>query len=130
MKKILIVEDDRALVTVLRDELGGHGFSASVAGDGEEALKKMRASQPDLVLLDLVMPVMDGFSVLEEMRGDDGLRDIPVVVLSNLGEDDDIKRALKLGALDYFVKAQHPIKEIAEKINQVLIKGEVRSKKR
>lgn len=129
MKKILIVEDEKALVEVLRDELALHDFDASMAFNGEEALKKMRASVPDLVLLDIIMPKMDGFEVLEEMQKDDALKEIPVIVLSNLGEDEDIKRALKLGAVDYFVKAQHPIKEITEKVNQILVKGATRHKR-
>ncbi len=123
MKKILVVEDEKALSSVLRDELLLHKYDVAVAYDGEEGMEQMKKKRPDLVLLDLLLPKMDGFEVLKEMKADDDLKDVPVVVLSNLGQDEDIKLALKLGANDYLVKTQHPIKEVIQKIQHYLVQG-------
>ncbi len=123
MKKILIVEDERALVEVLRDELARHKFDVVTAFNGEEAMEELRKEEPDFVLLDLLLPRKDGFEVLKEMKADKDLRHIPVLVLSNLGQDDDIKKALNLGAVDYFVKTQHPIKEVIEKVQHYIVQG-------
>lgn len=126
MKKILIVEDEIALSEVLRDEFALHKFEISVAYNGEEAMKKLHSAKPDFVLLDLLLPKMDGFEVLKQMKADEELREIPVIVLSNLGQDEDIREAMKLGAVDYFVKTQHPIKEIIEKVNHFLMEGNLK----
>lgn len=123
MQKILIVEDEKALVEVLRDEFALHQFEVVVAMNGEDALRVLRTAKPDLMLLDLLLPKKNGFEVLEEMKADAELRDIPVIVLSNLGQDEDIKKAISLGAVDYFVKTQHPIKEIIQKVQQYLVQG-------
>lgn len=125
MKKILLVEDEIALSEVLRDEFALHKFEVIVAYDGVEALEQLRAEKPDFVLLDLLLPKMDGFEVLRQMKADDDLSGIPVIVLSNLGQDEDIKNAMKLGAVDYFVKTQHPIKEIIQKVQHFLVQGGV-----
>lgn len=123
MQKILIVEDEKALVEVLRDEFALHQFEVVVAMNGEDALRVLRTAKPDLMLLDLLLPKKNGFEVLEEMKADAELRDIPVIVLSNLGQDEDIKKSISLGAVDYFVKTQHPIKEIIQKVQQYLVRG-------
>lgn len=123
MKKILIIEDEKALVVVLRDELALHKYEVAVAYDGEDGMRQLRTFKPDLLLLDVLMPKMNGLEVLKEKMADDDLKDIPVIVLSNLGQDEDIKQALKLGAVDYLVKTQHPIKEIIQKIHHYLVRG-------
>lgn len=115
MKKILIVEDEAILLNVLKDRFEGDGWSVEIAENGEEAMTAIDKKNFDLVLLDLLLPKKDGFEVLKEVRENPELRDLPIVVLSNLGADDDIKKALTLGANDYFVKTQHPIGEILEK---------------
>lgn len=81
----------------------------------------VKSFHPDLVLLDLILPKKDGFEVLQELKADPGLKQIPVVVLSNLGQDEEIKKALDLGAVDYLVKVQHPINEVVEKVRKYLI---------
>ncbi|MFA6502745.1 MAG: response regulator [Candidatus Paceibacterota bacterium] len=118
MKYILVVEDEDFLARVLRDNLTLEGYEIDVAVDGEEALEKIRAKQPSLILLDLLLPKKDGFQVLEELKANPDLKLIPVVVLSNLGSDADIKRALAMGADDYFVKSQHPIAEVIERVRK------------
>lgn len=120
MKNILIVEDEEFLVRALKDNLESEGYKIKVAANGEEAIKGIRKDRPVLVLLDLLMPRMDGFKVLEELKKNPEWRLIPIIVLSNLGGDADIKRALELGADDYFVKSQHPIEEVVEKVREYL----------
>jgi DNA-binding response OmpR family regulator len=120
---ILIAEDEKLLSKVLKEEFEEAGFDVSVSSNGSDALKELKSgSEIDLVLLDLLMPVMDGFQVLEEIQKDQILNSIPVIVLSNLGQDEEIKRAIKLGAADYFVKSQHPISEVVEKVKIFLEK--------
>ena len=114
--KILIVEDEEALAAVLGEKLEKLEHETKIARDGEVAVTFARSFRPSLILLDLILPKKDGFAVLKELKADPELSEIPVIVLSNLGEDDNIKKALSLGAKDYFVKSQHPINEIIEKI--------------
>lgn len=120
---LLIVEDEKALAEVLRDEFQSHDFTVEVAMDGEAALEVLKTSMPDLILLDLLLPKKDGFEVLETIKSDRKLKHIPVIILSNLGQDEEIKRGLALGAKDYFVKTQHPLKEVVEKVKHYLIKS-------
>jgi CheY-like chemotaxis protein len=124
--KILIAEDDKVLAEVLKEEFKDEGFAVTMAENGKEAMNalKSKANRPDLMLLDLLMPVMDGFAVLKEISEDQisNLKDIPVIVLSNLGQDEEIKRAFQLGASDYFVKSQHPVAEVVEKVKTFLEK--------
>lgn len=119
MKKILIAEDEEVLLNVLKDRFEAEDWKVTTAKDGEETIKAIKKSQFDLVLLDLLMPKKDGFEVLKEIRSIPEFKDLPIiVVLSNLGSDEDIKKALALGANDYFVKTQHPMSEIVEKVKK------------
>lgn len=118
MKKILIAEDEDILLNVLKDRFEADGWEVTIVKDGVEAMEAIAKSKFDLVLLDLLMPKKDGFEVLKEVRGNPELKTLPIIVLSNLGGDDDIKKALALGANDYFVKTQHPMSEIVEKAKQ------------
>lgn len=115
MKKILIAEDEDILLNVLKDRFEAEGWEVSVAKDGVEAMVAINKSKFDLVLLDLLMPKKNGFEVLKEVMDNPELKNLPIIVLSNLGGDEDIKKALALGAKDYFVKTQHPMSEIVEK---------------
>lgn len=119
MKKILIAEDEDILLNVLKDRFEAEGWEVSTARDGEETMEAIKKSRPDVVLLDLLMPKKDGFEVLKEVRSNPEYKNLPIiVVLSNLGSDEDIKKALALGANDYFVKTQHPMSEIVEKVKK------------
>jgi len=120
MNNVLIVEDEDFLIRALNDNLAAEGYTVDVAKDGGEAVEKIGKKKPNLVLLDLVMPKKDGFFVLEEIRKNPEWKLIPVIVLSNLGEDTSIKRAMEMGADDYFVKSQHPIQEVIEKVKDYL----------
>ncbi len=114
--KIVLVEDDEILAKVLYEELLEADFDVFQAFDGEEGLNLAKSKKPDLVLLDLVLPKKPGFDVLEELKKSPVTHDIPVIVLTMLGRDDDIKKGLRLGANDYIVKSQHAVGEIVEKV--------------
>lgn len=121
--KILIIEDEEALSRVLKEKLETEGFEAMIIGDGGEAISGALAFKPDIILLDLLLPKRNGFEILEELKDNIDLKTVPVIVLSNLGEDENIKKAIQLGAGDYFVKTQHPINEIIEKVKAQAEKG-------
>ena len=120
MNNILIVEDEDFLIMALKDNLVAEGYTVDIARNGDEALKKIQKKKPSLVLLDILMPQKDGFYVLEEIKKNPERQLIPVIVLSNLGEDKVIKRALDMGADDYLVKSQHSIQEVIEKVKDYL----------
>jgi len=119
--KILIVEDEEILSKVLREKFEKENFEVKLAEDGETVLSLTKSFQPNIILLDLMLPKKSGFEVLQELKADPEVKNIPIVVLSNLGQDEEIKKALNLGAVDYFVKAQHPINEVVEKVSNRLI---------
>lgn len=118
--KILIVEDDKFLRELMVKKLINEGFQVVEAQDGTEALKLVGESKPHLVLLDLILPGIDGFTVLEKMRATAENAKTPVIVLSNLGQKEEIEKGFKLGADDYLIKAHFTPGEIIEKIKKVL----------
>jgi len=105
MPRILLVEDDRFLRRAAEAALRRHGFTVLTAADGEEGLRLAQAEKPDLVLLDLIMPGLQGFEVLKVLKADAATSSIPVIVLSNLGQDSDVQHAMAAGAMDYLIKA-------------------------
>ena len=121
--KILIIEDEDVLAKVLEEKFKKIGFTTKIAKDGEEATKMAKAFKPNLILLDLMLPKKDGFVVLKELKGDEFLKEIPVVIISNLEEDDNIKKGLAMGAVDYSVKSSHSINEIVDKLKSTFLKS-------
>ncbi len=119
-KIVLIVEDDEVLLRALYLLFHNTGYTIASATDGDSALKMTQRLQPDLVLLDLLLPKMNGFDVLRDMKADPNLKNIPVIVLSNLGDVSDIEKAKALGALDYYVKANTELSSLEEKIKGIL----------
>ncbi|MBI3273783.1 MAG: response regulator [Candidatus Colwellbacteria bacterium] len=117
---ILIIEDDPFLWSLIRSKLIKEGFNVTVAQDGEKGLKEAREAKPDLILLDLILPDFDGFSVLEQLKKDEATASIPVIILSNLGQQEDVARGTALGAKDYLIKAHHAPQEIVERVKKVL----------
>lgn len=117
--KILIVEDETTLSGVLSDKFEKEGHKTKIVDTGTEVLAVAQEFKPDLILLDLLLPEKSGLEVLKELKEAEELKGIPVVVASNLDDDENIKKALKLGAVDYFVKSQHPINEIVEKVEKI-----------
>ena len=121
-KKILLAEDDKYVLRAYKDGLERAGFEVLIATDGNEALERIKKDAPDLILLDLIMPVKNGFEVLEELAVDRSLKKIPVVILSNLGQDSDVKKGKELGAIDYLIKSDYSMKEVIEKVKFYLTK--------
>jgi len=119
-KKILIVEDDKFLRELISQKLVREGYDIAEAIDGEKGIKAAREEKPDLILLDLILPGIDGFEVLTKIKEDPKVAQIPVIILSNLGQKDDIERGLKMGAIDYLIKAHFTPGEIIEKVKTSL----------
>jgi len=120
-KKIIVIEDDPLLLKALNIELLSNNFEVLSAKDGEAGLQLIRKEKPDLVLLDLLLPKMHGFEVLKSLKSDENTKEIPVMILSNLGQDSDVKKGLDLGANDYYVKASTDLSELSEKINKLFV---------
>ncbi len=120
--KILIVEDDKFLRDLILQKLQREGFETVPALDGEEGLRLAKEKMPDLMLLDLILPGLDGFEVLKQLKSDGGTKSIPIIVLSNLGQKEDMDRAFAGGAEDFMVKANFTPGEIIAKIKQILQK--------
>jgi DNA-binding response OmpR family regulator len=120
MKKILIAEDDRFLATAYKIKLTKAGYEVKIAVDGVEALKALAEYVPDLVILDLIMPVKDGFAVLEELKKNDAWKKIPVIVASNLGQKEDMEKATNMGATDFVVKSDLSLENLIAKIRKIV----------
>jgi len=119
-KKILVIEDDKFLRELISQKLIKEGYDIIEAIDGEKGIEAIKSEKPDLVLLDLILPEVDGFGVLAKVKEDASLSQIPIIILSNLGQKDDIEKGLKLGASDYLIKAHFTPNEIVEKIKIIL----------
>ena len=118
-RNILIIEDDKFLRELIVQKLLKENYEVVQAVDGEEGIKKAKEAKPDLVLLDLILPGIDGFEVLTRMKEDVATASVPVIILSNLGQKEDIDRGLKLGAVDFLIKAHFTPAEIIEKIQNL-----------
>ncbi len=119
-KKILLVEDDKFLRELIAKKLRSEDYEVIEALDGEDGIAKAKELKPDLVLLDLVLPGIDGFGVLAKIKEDPATNQAPVIILSNLGQQEEIARTLKLGATDFLIKAHFTPSEIIEKIKRIL----------
>ena len=120
MKKILVVEDDTFLRELIVQKLDQSGYDIVEAVDGEDGVKQAKAEKPDVILLDIILPGIDGFEVLRQLKEDETLSSIPVLILSNLGQKEDIEKGMKLGAKDFLIKAHFTPGEIIEKIKNIL----------
>lgn len=120
MKKILLIEDESALQKTLGGVLTQEGYEVSSALDGEIGLRTAKAIKPDLILLDLILPKMNGFEVLKALKEDEETKGIPIIVLTNLEGVEDVDKAISLGAKNYLVKAQYSLAEVLEKIKGIL----------
>jgi len=119
-KKILLVEDDKFLRELMSKKLITLGYEVVSAADGESGLVMIKEAKPDVVLLDLILPGINGFEVLEKAKQDPEIANIPVVILSNLGQTEDIEKGLALGAKDFLVKAHFTPQEIVNKLKSIL----------
>jgi len=116
---LLIVEDDVFLADLYKTKFSMEGFKVYVAYDGEKGLELAKKNSPDVILLDLVLPKMDGFSVLEGLKKEKKTTAIPVILLTNLSQKTDVERGLKLGAVDYLIKAHFMPSEVVDKIKKL-----------
>jgi len=120
MSKVLLVEDDQILIEMYEMKMKEGGLNLLLASDGETGLELARKELPSVILLDVMMPKMDGFAVLTELKKDEKTKDIPVLLLTNLGQQADIEKGQKLGASDYIVKSSLTPTQVLEKIKEYL----------
>jgi len=119
--KLLLIEDDLSLMKIYSNKLRISGFDVSVATTGDEGLRKSQIELPRIILLDLILPGMDGFLVLEELKKNPVTDGIPVVILSNLGQQTDIERGKRLGAVDYLVKSDVSLSDVVAKVKKYIL---------
>lgn len=117
---VLIVEDDEFLRALAAKRLDKDGFNVQVAVDGENAVATAKQVKPDLIVLDLILPGLDGFEVLEKIKADEALKPVPVIVFSNLGQKEDVERAQYLGAASFLVKSNFTLDDLLEKVREQL----------
>ena len=120
MKSILLVEDDPFLVDIYTTKLKEAGFAVDVISDGKECLEKARETMPDLLVLDIVLPGVDGWEILREIRQDEKLKGLKVVIISNLSQKSEVQKGIELGAVKYMIKAHYTPGEIAAEIKKIL----------
>ena len=119
-KKILVIEDEATLQKALNEVLSNEGYKVVSSLDGLRGLELAQEESPDLILLDIILPKMDGFEVLKRIKKDDKISQIPVIILTNLSDISDIQKALDLGATTYLVKADFHIEDVLKKIEKIL----------
>jgi DNA-binding response OmpR family regulator len=117
---ILIIEDDDFLLEMYKSKLELEGYNVLMAQDGENGYEMIRKNNPDVVLLDAVLPKMNGFKVLEKIKQSKMFKHVPIILLTNLSQKEDVKKGLDLGAEDYLIKAHYMPSEVIEKIKKVL----------
>ena len=120
MKKILFIEDEAALQKTFGEVLEQEGYKMISAMDGEDGIRLVKSEKTDLILLDLIMPKLNGFEVLENLKSDKTTEGVPVIVLTNLEGTGDVEKSLELGAMTYLVKANYTLEEVIKKIKQAL----------
>lgn len=120
--KILIIEDDHFLSSILKSRLEKDGFTVLQAFDGDEAITMLKTTKPNVILLDIIMPKVSGFEVLEAISADPELAQIPVLIASNLGQDSDIVRAKQLGAQDYYVKVRTSLEDLTTMLKGIIVR--------
>jgi len=119
-KQILLIEDDRFLSSLLKNRLEKEGLFVVLAEDGAAALRQLETLRPGLIMLDIILPGQSGFEVLEKIRSDIQMKDIPIIITSNLGQEEDMERVKKLGGVvEYFVKARTPIDDLVKRVKEL-----------
>ncbi len=119
-KTILLVEDEPLLANLLKQRLEKEGYAVVLSGDGEAALAVLKTTHPDLILLDIILPKMSGFELMEQLKDNPVYGSSPIVIISNLGQDTDVQKGKMLGAIGYFVKAKLSIEDLVKKIKSFL----------
>lgn len=121
--KVLLIDDDEAISTVFSTALKKEGFEVVHSLSGAEGLEKVKSDRPDLILLDQILPDMQGNQILKQLKGDEATKTIPVIILSNFSQEELVKEAINAGATDYVFKFQVDTKDVVDKVKQVLNKG-------
>jgi len=117
-KKILLIEDEEIMINLLEKKLIQEGYQVKVAKNGIEGLEKLKEEKPDLILLDIIMPKMGGFEVMEKISKDPELKEIPIIIISNSGQPVELDKAQKLGAKDWLIKTEFDPQEVIEKVEK------------
>lgn len=120
MKSILLVEDDPYITEIYAIKLKEFGYAVEIAVDGQECLKKIEEKKPDLLLLDIVLPNIDGWEILRKIKSNEKLKDLKVIILSNLGQKEEVEKGLKLGAAKFLIKAHFTPSEVVKEIRKIL----------
>ena len=123
-KTVLLIEDEPLLANLLKQRIEKEGFKVILNRDGEEALKTLHEVKPDLILLDIILPKISGFELMETLRADPQLERAPIIIISNLGQESDIQKGKTLGAIQYFVKAKVSLEELVQNVKLFLQKSE------
>lgn len=121
-KKILIIEDDEVMRKLLAEYLEQEKYLVKIAADGESGIQSALSEKPDLILLDIVLPKKNGYEVLKDLRSDKEMKNVPIILLTNLDSISDVEKALELGATTYLVKADYKLEEISAKVKEFLSK--------
>lgn len=117
---VLLVEDDVFLSGIYQKKFEMEGYKVTVADNGEKALVEAKKKKPNIIMLDILLPKLDGFAVLAKLKEDNEVKNIPVILLTNLGQKDDVEKGLQMGAVDYLIKAHFKPSEVVDKIKAVL----------
>ncbi len=117
---VLLVEDDEMLHNMYTQKFTKEGYAVLSGYTGSEGIQIAEEKQPDIILLDIIMPKMDGFAALKKLKKNAVTKNIPVILLTNLGQEEDIQKGKELGAIDYFIKANHTPQEVVDKVKSVL----------
>ncbi len=120
MKKILLVEDDPFLIDIYSTKLGEAGFKVFIVKDGEKVLETAKSNKPNLIILDIVLPGVDGWQILKQIKQESGLKETKIIILSNLSQKEEIEKGLSLGADRYFIKSDYTPSQVLEEINKLL----------
>jgi len=120
MKKILLVEDDPFLIDIYSTKLDEGGFKVSIVKDGTQVLEKAKKNKPDLILLDIVLPHIDGWQILKQLKTDAALKDAKIVILSNLSQKEEVEKGLSLGADKYLIKSDFTPSQVIKEIKELL----------
>ena len=122
MAKIIIVEDDPFLIDIYKDKLEESGYAVETVEDGDQVLNKITEARPDLVLLDIILPNVDGWEILRTIRNKPDTKDLKVIILSNLGQKEEVEKGVDLGATKYLIKAHFTPSEVIKEIKELLNK--------
>ncbi len=122
-RKVVLVEDDSLMSGILSRHLISEGLTVILVSDGNKAFERIQAEQPGVVLLDIVLPGVNGFDILQQLKQDTSTKSIPVLILSNLGSQEDIEKGMSLGADAYLVKANNMVEEITKKVQAILTRS-------